>query len=86
MQNKNISFNPPMANALILYPPPSPPPLKHQKSNDFLVLSGGIKWEHNSEMGWTDCVFEESSLGDAITRVQKIIQSVKSNPESKQNR
>ena len=49
MQNKIISFNPPMANALILYPPP----WKHQKSNDFLVLSVGIKWEHNSEMGWT---------------------------------
>ena len=26
-------------------------PWKHQKTKDFLVFSGGIKWEHWPEMG-----------------------------------
>ena len=34
------------------------PPLKHQKTFDFLVFSGGIKWEHWPEMGQTfQCLF-----------------------------
>ena len=37
MQNKNISFNPPMANALILYPPP---PENTRKANIFLYFQG----------------------------------------------
>ena len=45
-----IGLNPFLDNVTILYPLKTPENL-WQKTFGFLVLSGGIKWEHWPEMG-----------------------------------
>ena len=46
-------------------------PWKHQKIKGFLVFSGGIKWEHWSEIGWD--VFQVSKHIKRFSQVSQVL-------------